>query len=55
MKNFVINLCKDPIILGQNDIEIPQTKREYLKEKKNEKEKSNHFIFGNYMTDKEKV
>ena len=52
MKNFVMNLCKDPIILGQNDIEIHQTKSE----KNNEKlEKRNHFIFGNYMTDKEKV
>ena len=51
MKNFVMNLCKDPIILGQNDIEIPQTKSE----KNNEIEKRNHFIFGNYMTDKEKV
>mgnify|MGYP003571361495 CR=1 FL=1 len=52
MKNFVMNLCKDPIILGQNDIEIHQAKSE----KNNEKlEKRNHFIFGNYMTDKEKV
>ena len=51
MKNFVMNLCKDPIILGQNDIEIPQTKSE----KNYEIEKRNHFIFGNYMTDKEKV
>lgn len=55
MKNFVINLCKDPIVLGQNDIEFFKTKDEYLKEKNNEKEKRNHFIFGNYMTDKEKV
>ena len=51
MKNFVINLCKDPIILGQNDTEFSQTKSESIPEK----EKRNHFVFGNYMTDKEKV
>ena len=54
MKNFVLNLCEKPVILGQyegND-NFPKT---YDRFNNNDSQPKNDFIFGNYISDKKKI
>ena len=58
MKNFVLNLCENPVILGENyyNEKLSKTQSEFFINNNNyEKEKKNYFVFGDYMTDKKKV
>ena len=54
MKNFVLTLCDNPVILGQNE-----NNDEFLKTqdlfRSNDNDPKNNFVFGEYMTDKKKI
>ena len=53
MKNFILNLCENPIILGQNEGNDNLTKSQEILN--NQNEEKNDFVFGNYISDKKKI
>ena len=54
MKNFVLTLCDNPVILGQNENNDEFSKTQDLF-RSNDNDPKNNFVFGEYMTDKKKV
>ena len=54
MKNFVLNLCEKPVILGQYE-ENDNYPKTYYRFNNNEYEPKNDFVFGNYISDKKKI
>ena len=54
MKNFVLNLCENPVILGQYEESENQTKINN-RFSSNENEPKNNLVFGNYISDKKKI
>ena len=53
MKNFVLNLCENPVILGQNEENENLTYNNRFDN--NENESKNYLVFGNYISDKKKI
>ena len=54
MKNFVLNLCENPVILGNKD-EDDNFSKTHDKFNCNNYEPKNYLVFGNYMSDKQKI
>ena len=54
MKNFVLNLCESPVILGQNE-EINDFSKTQDLFNNSQNEPKNYLVFGNYISDKKKI
>ena len=54
MKNFVLNLCENPVILGQKEEDDNFTKT-FERFNNNIYEPKNYLVFGKYMSDKQKI
>ena len=54
MKNFVLNLCESPVILGQNE-EINDFSKNQDLFNNSQNEPKNYLVFGNYISDKKKI